>query len=337
MTQLAFGGETGRARESTVTPPRDGIVEFLKASWNTRTAAGLVVLAILGGLLVPGFLTADSAGAAGVHYYLVLGGSEAEGYQPTGSVSGGAPTEHGYDQDLVDDLHSRLPGLQLKDMGCPAESTRTMVEGSGLCHPAAGSQLAEAVEFLHAHRDQVPLVTIDIGFNDIAPCLYNVTTIDSACVAQGIAQMKQYLPTILSELKAAVDRSTVVIGLTHYNPLLGDYLHSGSEALASESIGAINQLNSTLVGLYAEYHIPVANVAAAFDTTDTTEVPDGLRGLIPKSVADICEYTFVCDGPVNGNYAHPTDGGYHLIASTIEHELDLADLPDIESAVSRGA
>jgi lysophospholipase L1-like esterase len=196
--------------------------------------------------------------------------------------------------------------------------------------------LAEAVEFLHAHRDQVPLVTIDIGFNDIAPCIYNVTTIDPACVAQGIAQMKQYLPTILSELKAAVDRASAVIGLTHYDPLLGDYLHSGAEALASESVGAINQLNSALMSLYAEYHIPVANVAAAFDTTDTTNVSDGFRGLVPKSVADICEYTFVCDGPVNGNYAHPTDGGYQLIASTIEHELDLADFPVIESTVSRG-
>ena len=53
-------------------------------------------------------------------------------------------------------------------------------------------------------------------------------------------------------------------------------------------------------------------------------------------MADICEYTFVCDGPVNGNYAHPTDGGYQLIASTIEHELDLADFPNTGSTVSRG-
>jgi lysophospholipase L1-like esterase len=308
----------------------------LKSTWNRRAAAALAVLAVLGGLIAPGFLTGDSAAAAGVHFYLVLGGSEAEGYQPTGSVSGGAPTEHGYDQDLVDDLHSRLPDLQVKDMGCPAESTRTMVAGTGLCHPAAGSQLAEAVEFLHAHRDQVPLVTIDIGFNDIAPCIYNVTTIDPACVTQGIAQLKKYLPTILSELTAAVGRSTVVIGLTHYNPLLGDYLQPGSAALASESVGAINQLNSALISLYTEYHIPIANVAAVFDTTDTTKVHDGSRGLISKSVADICEYTFVCDGPVNGNYAHPTDRGYQLIASTIEHELDLAGIPDTESIVSRG-
>jgi hypothetical protein len=302
---------------------------------NKRVAAMLVVMAILGSLFAPVLLTGDSAAAAGVHYYLVLGGSEAEGYQPEGSVSGGAPTEHGYAQDLVDDLHSRLPDLQVKDMGCPAEGARTMVEGTGLCHPAAGSQLAEAVAFLHAHRDQVPLVTIDIGFNDIAPCIYNVTTIDPACVTQGIASLKQYLPTILSEIKAAVDRTTVVIGLTHYNPLLGDYLHSGDEALTLQSVGAIDQLNSTLTNLYTEYHMPVANVAAVFDTTDGTKVSDGLRGIIPKSVADICEYTFVCDGPVNGNYAHPTDRGYQRIASTIEHEIDLAVPPDTESAFSR--
>jgi hypothetical protein len=102
-----------------------------------------------------------------------------------------------------------------------------------------------------------------------------------------------------------------------------------------ESVSAVNQLNSTLVSLYAESHIPVANVAAVFDTNDSTKVPDGLRGLIPKSVVDICEYTFVCDGPVNGDYAHPTDRGYQLIALTIEHELDLAGFPDTESTVSR--
>jgi lysophospholipase L1-like esterase len=293
-------------------------------SRNRRAAAALVVLAILGGLIAPVALTDDAAAATGAHYYLVLGGSEAEGYQPTSSVAGGAPTEHGYAQDLVDDLRTRLPGLQIKDMGCPAESTRTMVAGTGRCHPAAGSQLAEAVAFLHAHRNQVPLVTIDIGFNDIAPCIYNVTTIDPACVTQGIASVKEYLPTILSELKAAIGRSTVVIGLTHYNPLLGDYLVSGALGLTLGSIGSINQLNSTLDSLYAEYHIPVANVAAVFDTNNATKVSDGTRGLIPKSVADICEYTFVCDGPVNGDYAHPTDSGYRLIASTIEHELNLA-------------
>jgi lysophospholipase L1-like esterase len=294
-------------------------------AWNWRAGAALFVLVVLGSLSAPGPLAGDAAAATGVHYYLVLGGSEAEGIQPTGlSVDGGRPTDHGYAQDLVDDLRSRLPDLQVKDMGCQAESSRTMVEGTGDCHPAAGSQLDEAVEFLHAHRNQVSLVTIDIGFNDIAPCLYNVTRIESTCVDQGIASLKEYLPIILSELKAAIGRSTAVIGLTHYDPLLGDYLVPGAQSLEVQSVSAIDHLNSALVSLYSENHIPIANVASVFATADNTKVADGPLGVIPKSVADICEYTFVCDGPVNGNYAHPSDSGYRLIASTIEHEFDLA-------------
>lgn len=307
------------------------------ASWNRRAAAWLIVPAVLGGLIAPALLAGNAAAATQGHYYLVLGGSEAEGYQPTSSAAGGAPTDHGYAQDLLDDLHSNLPDLQIKDMGCPAESTRTMVEGTGRCHPAAGSQLAEAAAFLHAHRNQVSMVTIDIGFNDIAPCIYNVTTIDPACVAQGIASVKEYLPTILSQLKTAGDRSTEVVGLTHYNPLLGDYLQPGAAALTLESVGAINQLNATLVNIYSEFHIPVANVAAVFDTTDGTKVLDGLRGLIPKAVATICQYTFVCDGPVNGDDAHPTDLGYQRIAVTIQHELDLAGLLGSKPTATRNS
>jgi len=47
---------------------------------------------------------------------------------------------------------------------------------------------------------------------------------------------------------------------------------------------------------------------------------NGIVGVLEGVIEDTgSRCTFVCDGPINGNYAHPTDGGYQLIASTIVH------------------
>ena len=41
----------------------------------------------------------------------------------------------------------------------------------GVCVYPSGSQLNEAVAFLEAHAGAVTLVTIDIGANDLLPCV----------------------------------------------------------------------------------------------------------------------------------------------------------------------
>ena len=101
-------------------------------------------------------------------YYLALGDSLSQGVQPDAAGTS-VETEQGYPDQLYAMLHPGQPALQLVKLGCPGETTATMIHG-GICRYRGGSQLAAAVAFLNAHRGQVRLVTIDIGANDPEDC-----------------------------------------------------------------------------------------------------------------------------------------------------------------------
>ncbi len=60
------------------------------------------------------------------------------------------------------------PTLTARQAGLPWRDDATMIAG-GVCAYDHGSQLAQAVSFLHAHGKFVAFVTIDIGANDF-PC-----------------------------------------------------------------------------------------------------------------------------------------------------------------------
>src|SRR5215831_9951059 len=102
-------------------------------------------------------------------FYLSLGDSLAHGVQPNAQgVS--VETKQGYPDQLFTALHLGNPVLKLVKLGCPGETTGTMING-GICSYPTGSQLAQAAAFLSRHRGHVQLVTIDIGANDLNPCL----------------------------------------------------------------------------------------------------------------------------------------------------------------------
>jgi lysophospholipase L1-like esterase len=128
-------------------------------------------------------------------------------------------------------------GTRLVKLGCPGETTGTMVRG-GLCdYPVgtvtsgtslAGSQLAAATSYLAAHPGQVSLITIDIGANDLSSCLPGPDgAAVRACVQRAIPIAEQNLAGILAGLRFAGYRSTIVAttedepGLSQ--PLLAPY------------------------------------------------------------------------------------------------------------------
>ena len=95
--------------------------------------------------------------------YLALGTSLAVGFQP-----GQAKTDRGIRRRPVAADGRADPGLTLRNVGCPGETSRSMINGMhSLCHYAAGSQLDAAVAFLEAHPGQVAFITIDVGANDL--------------------------------------------------------------------------------------------------------------------------------------------------------------------------
>src|SRR5256885_11936251 len=136
---------------------------------------------VLPALALAGVLTAVVAGCAAAprsaparhkppaSYYLALGDSLAVGVQPDAAGTS-VETRSGYADLLYATLRRSRPGLRLVKLGCPGETTATMMKG-GICTYPGGSQLAAAIRFLHAHRARVPLITIDIGANDPNSCI----------------------------------------------------------------------------------------------------------------------------------------------------------------------
>src|SRR5580693_1221945 len=91
--------------------------------------------------------------AAPASYYLALGDSLSQGVQPDASGAS-VETNEGYPDQLYAMLHRTRPSLRLVRLGCPGETTVTMLHG-GICRYRGGSQQAAAEAFLRAHRGHV--------------------------------------------------------------------------------------------------------------------------------------------------------------------------------------
>jgi hypothetical protein len=139
-----------------------------------RRTCMLCCLAVACGLAVP------AAASARTTWYVSLGDSLARGVQPN-AAGKSVVTNRGYADALFKAERRSRRGLRLKKLGCPGETTTTMIKG-GICRYAGGSQLAAAKKFLRTHR--VAFVTLDIGANDVDGCLKN-GSIDIACVGAG--------------------------------------------------------------------------------------------------------------------------------------------------------
>lgn len=246
----------------------------------------------------------------------------AAGEQPTlppGQNFGDA----GYADQLYAFEHDRIANLKLVKMGCGGESTASMItavptvtvsgigpvpyEGRGdhfFCSFPQGSQLAEAVNFLHAHRGFVSFVTIDIGPND----LFQLGPV------AGVAQIEQNLPVILAALRDAAGPGVPIVGMNFYDPFLVVWF-SDPAALVPEVLSSVG-FNTMLEQIYAAAGDPVADVETAFSTTNTT-----LVGGVPLDVLRICEWTWMCAAPPLGPNIHANTAGYGVIATAFEEVL----------------
>jgi lysophospholipase L1-like esterase len=249
-------------------------------------------------------------------YYLALGGSASVGFQPTAADPHGERTLSGYANDLLDAERSRWHDLRLVDLGCPGETTATMRTGTDHCTYPQASQLGAALSFLHQHPSTV-LITVDLGFNDVVRCLRHAT-IDETCVARALRDVGVQLPQILTLLKETAAPGTLMIGLTHYDPYLASALDGpAGRMFAAQSLAVILRLNDALRAAYGAAGIPVADIPAAFDMTNTqpTSVPG--FGTVPLDVARTCALTWECAPAPLGPNKHPNDAGYRVIGEAI--------------------
>jgi lysophospholipase L1-like esterase len=250
-------------------------------------------------------------------YYLALGDSLSRGVQPD-AAGASVETRYGYPDQVYATLRRDHPTLELVKLGCPGETTSTMING-GICHYQGGSQLKAAVAFLHAHRGRVLLLTIDIGANDPEQCTGQPGLSQLAsCAVKGIPAAVTHLTTIMASLKAA-GPGVRMVGMNYYLPALAEWrngLPGHVIAWAAERLAAT--YNNMLGRVYAHYGARVANVFGAFDTANFAA-----QGTTPRNVALLCQWTWACAAPPRGPNQHANQAGYQVIARTFLQAADL--------------
>ena len=258
---------------------------------------------------------AGTAGAAPpTPYYLALGDSLAIGIQPRPDGALG-PTTRGYVDDLYALYRLRRPHLRLAKLGCSGETTTSMLNG-GVCAYTAGTQLAEAVQFIQTHR--VVLITLSIGGDNVLHC-FSLGGIDETCVQEGLSAIGPDVSQILATLRAAAGPTVPIAGMNYYDPFLAAWtLGPAGQALALASLEVTTILNDLLGTLYFAFQIPVADVARAYRITDFTIVP---RYNLPLNVVLELAWTWIGAAPPVGPDIHPNTTGYAVIAAAFARAI----------------
>ena len=315
--------------------PRRPLKARGKKSARALLAAGGGVAALLATaafLATPaGASPAPARHGAPTAYYLALGDSLSQGVQPATAplppgVSLGQSIETG--QGYADDLYAHYAAafrgsLTLEKLGCPGETTTSMLTGAGSpCAYPQGSQLAAALAFIRAHRGETGLITIDIGANDTDGCV-TAGVISQSCVASGIAEIQHDLPLILGALRHAAGWHALIAGMNLYDPFLADYLTgTAGQAAATQSVPLTEQVNQLLAASDKAFGVRTADVQDAFSTadfTDTATLPGA--GTVPLNVARICTWTWMCAPSPVGPNIHANATGYQVIAAAFEQAI----------------
>jgi lysophospholipase L1-like esterase len=288
----------------------------MQVAMTKRVLRGIIAAAVA---LIAATATAACSGSPApvASYYLALGDSLSRGVQPN-AAGASVETTQGYPNQVYARLLSAHPGLKLVQLGCPGETTETMMHG-GPCHYQGGSQLAAADAFLRSHRGHVLLVTIDIGANDPESCGSQPSLAQLASCLGEIPGAAAHVSTILASVRAAAGTGIPVIGMSYYLPALAEWRKGElGQVIARVGEKLAVGYNDLLDRAYAQAGDPVANVFGAFDTTDfgdPTTVP-GL-GSLPRNVALVCEWTWECAPAPRGPNQHANAAGYQVIANAI--------------------
>lgn len=242
-------------------------------------------------------------------YYVAVGASESVGFQPVPGTGHGERTDQGYTNDLVSMESARWPGLELVELGCPGITAQGALDGTGACRYPAGSEIATAVQFLEEHPGRVAFVTVDLGFNDIWPCLVH-HAVDESCVSGALAEVTASLDTTLADLRAAGGQHLLIVGLEHDDPYIADAAgpHAGL-AYASKTVAVFARLNDALDSAYRAAGAVVARVPDAFAGLHARTLPPPTS----KAVAQTCTDTWMC----SAHNIHPTAAGYRAIAEAV--------------------
>lgn len=288
----------------------------------------IAVAAVINLTIVTVLLTAvdeeDTYEPPAAPFYVSLGDSYAQGFQFNGDLS------NGFADQVVDGAEDRGYDFGLVNFGCGGATMASMLQVDGCIFPARDgppypndTQVEAAETFLRDHRGQVELITISIGGNDVSLC---ATTADPlGCSGQVILQIGPMLEQIIGRLREAAGPDVPIIGLSYPNTILGRWVYPadgpdpGLALLSTEMYRQLfNPVLRTAYEAVGATFIDVTEATGGYGPLDTVtdQTP---YGLIPTSVARLCEITNYCE---HGDI-HPNTRGYQEIA-----ELILETLPD---------
>jgi hypothetical protein len=280
------------------------------STWR-RIAFGVVAVATVASGVSGVVLSAPAAsGAASAPlYYISLGDSMAEGYQP--GFANGSETLHGYANQVVSML-ARSRHLTLENFGCGGATSWTMRTDRGCTtggmalraatYPSS-TQLAAAIHFIEKHRGRIGLITIVIGDNDLG--------------LSPLSSIASNIQVITSHLRAVAGPKVPLFGIGYPDLGLAQWLQGASGQAAAQSTVAQyqSQIDPMFTTAYSTSHVHFVDVATAFGTFTplTQTVTLAPYGVVPYAVAQICTLTWKC---AQGD-DHPTGAGYTQIAALI--------------------
>ena len=254
-------------------------------------------------------------------YYVNIGDSYAEGYQP--GFTDNSETLEGYANKLTALLAKAHHPMTLENFGCGGATTSSLLNSvgcsnlatNGVAYPTT-TQAAAALAFIASHPGQIGLVVISIGGNDFDSC--PGAAVPDTCIAQAMPTMQANLKTVLGQIGAAAGPSTPILGLTYPDVELALWrLDANGQALAADSVTQFKTvINPTLKAAYDSANasfVDITTAAGSYIAWNKTKKFPGW-GKLPVAVGNICTLAWTCQ-----NYdIHPRDAGYALIASTTE-------------------
>jgi lysophospholipase L1-like esterase len=277
----------------------------------SRRIAGLAgAVACAAGALgaSPATQAARAVASSSTSYYVALGASLAEG------IGASSPAKD-YVSLVYQHEAPRFGDLRLENLGCGGMTTTRFIEGPGCGLP----ELGRAESFMRAHPGRIAFITVDIGANELIPCI-DEATVDAPCVAAAFHADAVNLPTIISGLRSAAP-GVQIYGMTYYDPYLADWVAGpGGQTMAHETAAIVGELDSELSGIYTAAGIPLVDAAAAFGTQDFSLTGTYMGSTVPQNVASVCELTHMC----SARDVHTNDAGHALLAATFERSLDAA-------------
>lgn len=288
---------------------------------------------LLGALLALAIIGAAPVGASAERggTYLALGDSV-----PAGTQQPLPFTDNAYTNVLFSKLQKTHGFDDFVNLACPADDSNEVIDGDdgpnggSLCYGefapfafGAQSQL-EAAEAVLAADDDVRLITLTIGANDIFLC---GDAPSEECIAGVLGQWAVNVNQIIARLRAAAP-GVPIVAMNYYSPDLAFWLTTPEAFQDLYLEGVLNFAaggNAFIASVYGALGVPVVDVAGAFKTFETT-------GEVPKNVKEVCQLTLMCEKQ-SGSYVlsdydpgtpgpqtdiHPSNTGHDTIAKAFE-------------------